>query len=119
MANNLLVVDDEPDVLEVFKDVFKKEGYTVFTAGDSEEALKVLEESSCDVLITDICLPGEDGIGLIKQTKRRWPKMPMIAMTGYGSDKVLLDCINADCFGYVDKPFDWEYMKLLVKKALS
>lgn len=119
MGNNILVVDDEPDVLEIFKDVFKKEGYYVSTASDSEEAIKLLHENPFDVLITDICLPGEDGIGLIKKTKQHWPKMPMIAMTGYGSDKVLLECINADCFGYVDKPFDWEYMKLLVKKALA
>ncbi len=113
----ILVVDDEEDILHLFVKRFNNE-YDVVSESHSPTALKTLAEHRFDLLICDICMPELSGIDLIKETLNIYPEINIIAMTAYGTDNRLMKCIELDCYGYVDKPFNWDYMRTLVRKSL-
>ena len=117
-SKHVLVVDDEEDILHLFAQQFGSEFQ--FTLESSPlKALILLRETQFDLVITDICMPELSGIELIKETLNIYPEINIIAMTAYGTDERLMKCIELDCFGYVDKPFNWDYMKTLVRKSLT
>ena len=119
IPKKILVVDDEQVVLHLFERAFKNSGYTILTQIDSGEAKKTLEKEPVDLLITDICMPGVDGLSLAQSAMESYSDIKVIIMTGFGTNDRLLKCIEMDCYGYVDKPFNWDYMKTLISKALS
>ena len=82
----LLIVDDNEDILSTFYEFFNSMGYQVKTAVDGFVALKLLRDkgSSFHVLITDLVMPNISGVGLISIVKKEYPKLKIIAMTGYG-----------------------------------
>ncbi|MCD4719246.1 MAG: response regulator [Desulfobacula sp.] len=84
--SRLLIVDDNEDILSTFYEFFNSMGYEVKTAVDGFAALKVLRDrSNCfDCLITDLVMPNISGVGLISIVKKEYPKLKIIAMTGYG-----------------------------------
>lgn len=114
----ILVVDDEEDELILFERFFINEDYDIVTTSSSIEAIQLLRTECWDILITDICMPNHDGFEVISEGMARNKNIKCIAITGYGSEAVLSKVLTHDCFGYVNKPFDWEYLKLLVRKAV-
>ncbi|CAB5115901.1 hypothetical protein D3OALGA1CA_2723 [Olavius algarvensis associated proteobacterium Delta 3] len=88
MSSNfrLLIIDDDEETLFSLKSYFSKKSYDTVTAENGLEALKIIEKSDgqFDILITDIVMPTVTGVGVIKVLKKKYPKIPIIAMTGYG-----------------------------------
>lgn len=117
-GERILVVDDEEDILHLFLQQFGDE-YDIVGESCSPTALGLLRQREYDLMICDICMPELSGIDLIKETLNIYPEMNIIAMTAYGTDERLMKCIELDCYGYVDKPFNWDYMKTLVRKSLT
>lgn len=115
----VLIVDDEEETLELYRRFLKDEGYEIVTECSPQRAIERLTEGTWDLLITDIYMPGTDGFELMQQALETIPALRCIAVTGYGTEKVLADVLEFDCFGYINKPFDWEYLKLLIRKALK
>lgn len=78
----ILVVDDEPDILELMRLLLERRGYAVTMARNGIEALKSLERQRFDLLVTDIIMPEMDGFDLISRVRHHWRQMPVIAVSG-------------------------------------
>jgi len=117
MAENLLLVEDEQTLRESLKRVFVREGYEVDTVADAEAALKTIAERSYDLILTDIMLPGIDGIELLKKIKDISPDQLIIVMTAFASLETAIDALRGGAYDYIIKPVIHEEVKRIVKNA--
>jgi len=81
---SILIVDDETDILNLFRELLSRQGYSVFTAESGEEALEILNRHSVDLLLADLKMPGLNGFRLIQQVRRNFPSVQVVVMTGFG-----------------------------------
>lgn len=114
----VLVVDDEEDILWGLSDSLKKEGLEVLTAQNGEEALLHLEDGPVDVMVTDIRMPGMNGVELLLKAKELHPEMNVIVMTAYGSDELKTEVLKRGALHYLEKPFDFEELHQLIEKCI-
>jgi len=119
MKGTILVVDDERSIQVGLKGLLAREGHEVTTAGSGEEALRLLNSHSFDLVLTDLRMPGLDGMDLLKKVKERHPDTLVMMMTAYGSEKVAVEAMKAGAHDYIVKPFDNEEVKILVRQALE
>jgi len=115
----ILVVDDEEVVLELFHKILKKEEYTVLTANNGKEALGLLNRKRPELVILDLKMPGMNGIEILRQIKRIDENIEVIMITGYGTMKTARITMRLGAYDYITKPFDINYIKALIKDALS
>jgi len=114
-----MVVDDDAETLALLREVVAKEGYQVETAEDAETALQRLAEWQPDLVITDIHMPGMDGLALLAAIREKAPEILVILLTAYGSLKTAVDGIKAGAFDYLSKPFVVDDIRLVVRRALE
>jgi len=119
MAERLLIVEDEATLRESLKRVFSREGYETETSGKAEEALKLLEEGSYDLILSDILLPGMNGIDFLTEVRKRIPDQIFIIMTAYASIETAIGALRAGAYDYIIKPVIHEDLKRIVRNALS
>ncbi len=119
MNERLLIVEDEETLCESLKRVLVREGYIVDTFNSAEAVMDVFEERSCDLIITDIILPGITGIELLKRIKERLPDQIVIIMTAYASLETAVEALRTGAYDYVVKPVMHEEIKQIVKNALT
>ncbi len=115
----ILVVDDERFHREVLSDILAGAGHSTRLATSSGEALKLLGEESFDLLVTDIVMPGLDGIGLVREARRRAPGLECIAVTGHQDVRLAVDAMKAGCAEFLMKPVDRDELVTVVGRALS
>ncbi len=101
---NILIVDDEPSVLRLFKLFFLRAGYNVLTAESGEDAIELLEEEKIFVMFLDLRLPKMSGLELCQKIKKNIPMAIVYAITGYASLFELADCRDAGFDDYFNKP---------------
>ncbi len=101
----VLLVDDEPTILDILKLSLELERFKVFTALDAESALELLEENTVHAVVSDIQLPGMNGLEFLVKCKDKWPGLPVILMTGHAGRFVASDAVAAGADGYFTKPF--------------
>ena len=101
----ILIVDDEESVRIILRQMLEKGGFAVATAINGEDALNKLKEEVYDMLITDINMPVMDGVALLQKSKNSFPTMPVIFITAYGKDKIILDAMKIGLADYIEKPF--------------
>lgn len=119
MAEKILIVEDEEALGASLKRVFVREGYDVDTAASAEAALKVVAEGHCDLVLTDIILPGMNGIELLKKLKEQLPAMAVVVMTAYASLDTAVEALRAGAYDYVVKPLIHDELKQIVRNALN
>jgi len=119
MKGTILVVDDERSIRVGLRGLLGKEGYDVSIAESGEEALQLIARQSFDVVLTDLRMPGVDGISLLKQIKDRYPETVVVMMTAYGSEKIAVEAMKSGAHDYLVKPFDNEEVKILVRQVLE
>ena len=119
MAERLLIVEDEDTLCESLRRVFLREQYEVDVARSAEAALDVLEEGHYSLIISDIILPGMNGIELLKLIKERIPDQLVVIMTAYASLETAVEALRAGAYDYVGKPIIHEEIKQIVKNALN
>jgi DNA-binding NtrC family response regulator len=119
MAERLLIVEDEDTLCESLKRVFSRERYEVDVAGSAEAALDLLCEGQYSLILSDIILPGMNGIELLKLIKERVPDQLVVIMTAYASLETAIEALRAGTYDYVVKPIIHEEIKQIVKNALS
>ncbi len=117
--SRVMVVDDDPETLALLREVVTKEGYQVETAEDADMALRHLGEWQPDLIITDIHMPGMDGLALLASVREKAPDILVILLTAYGSLKTAVDAIKAGAFDYLSKPFVVDDIRLVVRRALE
>jgi|SRR6185437_8208610 len=115
----ILVVDDEPKMQRLLELQLQQAGYRVTTAGDAETALLRLRELPVDLAVTDLRLPGMDGLELLHAAKREHPALPVVVMTAHGSVETAVEAMKSGASDYVLKPFSLEELRLVIDKELS
>jgi DNA-binding response OmpR family regulator len=100
----ILVVDDEPSVCLALEGVLSRQGYQVATAANGDEALKFMERLPVDLALLDLNMPGMDGIQLMGEIRRRWPRTQIMILTGYGTLETALTALRQGAHDYLLKP---------------
>ena len=115
----ILVVDDSPDTLEVLKRNLESEGYTVFVARGAVEAIKIIESSPVDLVITDLKMPEVDGLSLVRHVQENYKNTGVMMITGYPSIEGAVEAVKSGAEEYLSKPFTDEELSLAVKRSLD
>ena len=115
----ILIVDDEKNYLVVMEALLASEGYEIITAQNGFDAVRLIEESDLDLLVTDMKMPGMSGMELLEAAKKIQPDLPVIMMTAYGTIEMAVEAMKKQAYDYITKPFENEQLKLTVKKALE
>ena len=115
----ILIVDDEKNYLVVLEALLGPQGYEILTAGSANEAIRLIQESDLDLIITDMKMPGTSGMELLEASKEIKPDLPVIMMTAYGTIEMAVEAMKKRAYDYITKPFQNEELKLTVKKALE
>ncbi len=116
--HKILVVDDDASLRRILEYNLSQEGYEVVTAVDGETAIAALDSSRFDVVLTDIKMPGMDGMDLLSEVKSRAPDTQVIVITAFGTIEMAVEAMKAGAFEYVTKPFNRDELKITVQKAL-
>jgi DNA-binding NtrC family response regulator len=119
MVDRLLIVDDEDVLCDSLKRVFERDGYEVATAGNAEAGLHRFEEADYDLILSDILLPGMDGIEFLEAVKKRSPEQIVIVMTAYASIETAVGALRAGARDYILKPVIHDEIKRVVRMALN
>ncbi|MHC4470606.1 MAG: response regulator [Planctomycetota bacterium] len=119
MAENLrvLVVDDEQVVLDSVKKHLRREGYEVETVLSVSQALGVLENDGADLVVTDLMMPGMDGLELLSWIRAEKKDVPVIMITGYATMRTALQALRQGAFDYIAKPFTRSELQGVVARA--
>jgi len=115
----ILVADDETIVRESLRDWLSDCGYQVFIAENGHQALEIIEKERLSIVITDLVMPGMDGIELMKRAKDILPTIGVIIITAYGSITTAIAAMKEGAYDYIEKPFCPERAELLVKKLVE
>lgn len=116
---NILIVDDNYDMLELLQRNLKTLNFHTYKASSVTEAIDILKYSSIDLLITDIQMPGINGIELIKYVQEHFPTIPKLVITGFPSVDNAIDAVKSGASDYLAKPFTNEELKKSVKNLIS
>lgn len=106
----ILVVEDETGIRDIFEEVLSKAGYVVVSAGSAEAALKILKQKNIHVMFLDIKLPGMNGMGLCREIRKHNHVAIIFAMTGHVGLFELSDCREAGFDDYFAKPINVEFI---------
>lgn len=113
----ILVVDDEPVVRESLLDWFSMDEYPIEMAASGAEAMQKMREAKWDILLTDVKMPGMDGLELQKKAKQLDPDITVIIMTAYASVDSAMQAIKEGAYDYVTKPLDPEDLEQIINRA--
>jgi len=117
-AAKILVVDDNPQIVDIVGTYLRQEGYGVLGALTSDEGLKLAILSRPELVLLDIALPGTNGIELLKRIRSINPTSRVIMVTGNTDPALAREALELGALAYVDKPFDFAYLKRVVALAL-
>src|SRR5882672_3563260 len=110
----ILVVDDEPHVVQIFQDLLAQRGYEVSSSTNGDDAILKVTTESFDLVLTDINLPGVDGLEVVRAAKAADKDTCVILITGYASTTTAIDALRQGAYDYITKPFDlWETAKAI------
>jgi excisionase family DNA binding protein len=115
----VLVVDDEEAVRDLIAKTLTMADYEVNCASDGQAALDALKDTDFDLLITDLRMPGMDGLTVIRQARRLSPSLPIIIITGYSTEASAIEAINLGVCGYLTKPFRLPRILSVAARALG
>jgi len=119
MPNSILIIDDEKAILKVMEMNLQREGYSVFTADNGNDGLKILQEKDIDVLLLDHQMPDINGLELLKIIKNRYKDLPVIMVTAYGTIEMAVDAMKLGAFHYLTKPINFDEMYIIIRNAIE
>ncbi len=108
-------MDDERAVREACREAAAALGYRTSASESADQALRLMESQSIDVMVLDLKLPGTGGLEVLRQIKRRRPDIEIIVVTGHGTVESAVQAMKAGAYDYVTKPFSLEELKLLLE----
>ncbi|HMG54261.1 MAG TPA: sigma-54 dependent transcriptional regulator [Kofleriaceae bacterium] len=115
--SSVLLVDDEPGVLFTLSELLTERGHRVIEARSGDDALRKLEEA--DTVLTDLSMPGMDGLELVTHIAQRDPTLPVILLTAHGSERVAVAAMKQGAYDYLKKPFDIDEVAVVIERALE
>ena len=117
--SKILVVDDEPSVLEVLREFFTSKGYEVISASGGLEGLSKAEKHRPDVIMLDVRMPDLDGISVLRRIREVNPWVGILMMSGNSDTEAAKETLQLGAFDYILKPFDFDYLDRAVHKMLT
>lgn len=116
----ILCVDDEPNILSALRRTLTSFGYRVITADSGQQGLKLLQDDPAEVVISDMRMPGMDGVSFLEYVSVRWPDSTRVLLTGYSSLEATVDAVNRGrVFSYISKPWEDDELHVTVQQALN
>ena len=122
MADKILIVDDELSILSTLKDVLEDEGFETTTADSAESAMEILQRSSVNrfqAALLDIWMEEIDGIELLEWMKDRYPRLPVIMMSGHGTIETAVKATKIGAYDFIEKPISLEELLITLNHALK
>jgi len=117
--SNILIVDDEQSYRQLLSLVFESDGHSVRTAMNGRKALESLQTEHADVIISDVKMPDMDGIEMLRAVRETLPDLGVVLMTAFASVETAREAFKLGADDFIQKPFDVEELKLIVKKTLE
>ena len=118
-TGRILIVDDEPNARNALAELLRDEGYETEMASDGNKALPLLDSFDPDVVLTDLKMPGLDGLGLLERGKELSPHAAFVVMTAFGSIDTAVEAIKKGAENYLTKPVDLHALSALVERAME
>jgi DNA-binding NtrC family response regulator len=115
----ILIVEDEAKMRRLLELNLGEDGFTTFSAGDAETGLKLLRENPVDLVVTDLKLPGMNGLEFLQAVKRQNVALPVVVMTAFGTVETAVEAMKAGASDYVLKPFSLAEMRMVIRKELD
>ena len=119
MTARVAVLDDEQRMVDVLRMMLSRDGYEVEGFVRSDDALEAIAERPVDVLITDLRMPGPDGLEVLRRARAVVPDLPVILVTAHATVQTAIAALREGAFDYVEKPFDNDALKTLVRRAVD
>ena len=119
MKPMILIVDDEPSVLDVLSILLEAEGYEILTASSLTEARRQLTTEQPKLVLCDIMMPDGNGLDLLREIKEKRASTSVVMMTAYTSTKAAIEAMKLGAYDYVSKPFDNDELKVVIQKAIE
>src|SRR5687767_5389822 len=115
----ILIVDDEPGIRQSLKGIFSDEGFTTDAVASGEECLKKIEESSYDLALLDIWLPGIDGLETLRRLREKSPQTRVVMISGHATIATAVSATKLGAYDFIEKPLSLEHTLLIARNALS
>lgn len=121
MSIDILIVDDENDIRKLIKGILEDEGYATRQANGSAKAYAEIEAKVPDLMILDIWLQGSDhdGLEILKTTKKKFPHLPVIMISGHGTIETAVSAIKIGAYDFIEKPFKSDRLLLMIERAME
>ena len=119
MSKTLLIAEDDEVVRDLLRTAFQRSDLTVHIAGTGTEAIGILDQNPVDVILTDLKMPGADGLAVLAHARKIQPSAEVILMTGYATVESAVKAMKMGAFHYVTKPFDTEEVVQFVDRLLE
>ncbi len=115
----ILVIDDERSMREFLSIMLEREGYSVVTKDNGNDALEFIRKNKCDLIITDIKMPKMSGIDILRESMALHPNTPVIMITAFASTEVAVEAMKLGAYDYITKPFNVDEIKIIIKNAIE
>ncbi len=115
----ILIVDDEQNIRRVLARAFEKNGYEVSVAENAHQALRLVDEFQPDLVLSDVVMPGPTGLELLKKLRAKYPDLPVVMMTAFGTIPMAVEAIRSGAFEFLTKPLDMDSLFKVVRHALE
>lgn len=119
MGIRILVADDDPDIVLSVSERLRWMGYEVITAGDGHAALSAVESHSLDLVLIDVSMPQLSGIEVLKRIRPRWPNLPVVILTAYGTIRLAVEAMKEGAVDFIAKPFEHGQIDTVVTTVLG
>ena len=116
---NILVIDDEPGIRTVLRDIFEDESYKVFDAGDGVQGLEILNSEVIHLVVLDVWLPNIGGIDILKQIKEEYPEIEVIIISGHANIDLAVKAVKLGAFDFLEKPLSLDKILTLARNAIA
>lgn len=119
MQTSVLVVDDDIGMCELLVDDLARRGFHPLSSTRGEDALRTLHTHEVDLVITDLNMPGMNGLELCQDIRQNWPEIPVIILTAFGSMDSAVAAMRADAFDFITKPIELDLLAMTIGRALK
>ncbi|MBW1674892.1 MAG: response regulator [Deltaproteobacteria bacterium] len=115
----ILVIDDEPVILNSCRKVLEEDGFDVYLVPSADEALKAMKKEVFNLLLVDVKMPKHDGIYLMQKVKEKWPDVPIIVMSGYPTPDTITDGAKMGADAFIAKPFTPDELLETIRQVIQ
>ncbi len=117
--SKILIVDDDPGIRYVIREVLEEEGFYLDEANDGEEGIKKVKQRAYDLAVVDLVMPNKDGFSFLEEVKHIRPDLITVVITAHGSPSIALKAIQQGAYDYFSKPFDNDELRIVIRRVLE